>query len=661
MSVLAVPDIKRLGIFVFYNKAGKAEEYVDYLLASIRPYLSELFLVSNCELTYKTQKSFKKYTENIFIRENTGLDAAAYKKALLYYCGMDVCREYDEVILFNDTIYGPFISFDKIFTSMNSRDIDFWGILAGYQSEDSTGTMSCGYIPDHIQSWFWVFRKSLLNSNDFWFYWKRYDDSINNFWDVVSKHEFVFTNYFEKLGFKWDIYSDSEPYRSSDLRKNYNFYGYSANLMLQEMHTPFLKRKPFSLPRHELLYMNGGEDMKLALNYVDQHTDYPSKLIYGDLLSNYNVYDIYNSLHLNYILPYNYSVSEINILKEVGIFLLCHSIKSCLEITKYIASIYQYIDTYIIMSEDLAENIKASVKDQGLNTDQIHFVVSRAESYLCLKEVPGWENYKYILFVHDAVCYWRDKPDTVYQSILYNYLENILKTREFVQNIIQEFESDPSLGLLEAPMPIHHNYFHFYENSWGGYYEKVKEMSEAVHLKCNMEQNKQIISASGAFCCKRIILDKLLSSLLTDNTHIPDEADVFNRLTQFMAQDAGYCTGLIYNAEYASLELANFRFYLNSIMGSSKFSEVSSSYFNEYIENFKSSRSVGVAEDTLCTLYEKIRQRDEEIARLYPLTSLKLQIKLRLKKWLPSGVYKIVLTGKRLIFGPRNLLFDYNR
>ena len=80
MSVLAVPDIKRLGIFVFYNKAGKAEEYVDYLLASIRPYLSELFLVSNCELTYKTQKSFKKYTENIFIRENTGLDAAAYKK-----------------------------------------------------------------------------------------------------------------------------------------------------------------------------------------------------------------------------------------------------------------------------------------------------------------------------------------------------------------------------------------------------------------------------------------------------------------------------------------------------------------------------------------------------------------------------------------------------
>ena len=68
-----------------------------------------------------------------------------------------------------------------------------------------------------------------------------------------------------------------------------------------------------------------------------------------------------------------------------------------------------------------------------------------------------------------------------------------------------------------------------------------------------------------------------------------------------------------------------------------------------------------MAEDTLCTLYEKIRQRDEEIARLYPLTSLKLQIKLRLKKWLPSGVYKIVLTGKRLIFGPRNLLFDYNR
>lgn len=53
-------------------------------------------------------------------------------------------------------------------------------------------------------------------------------------------------------------FCDSEEYRSDSLNKNFNFYGYATELMLKKMNMPFLKRKPFSLEREEILYMNGG-------------------------------------------------------------------------------------------------------------------------------------------------------------------------------------------------------------------------------------------------------------------------------------------------------------------------------------------------------------------------------------------------------------------
>lgn len=661
MGCLAVSMIKRLGIFVFYNRTGEAGTYVDYLLASIRPHLSEMILVSNCKISYQTQKLFLKYTENIFVRENEGLDAAAYKKALLYYCGPEKYNEFDEVILFNDTIYGPFYSFDKIFTSMNKRNIDFWGMLAGYQSVDGLGIMPCGFIPDHIQSWFWAFRKPLLNSKEFWTYWNHYDDSLNSFWDIVSKHEVLFTKYFEKLGYRWDIFSDSLEYRFDNQNKNYNFYAYSAELMLREMHTPFLKRKPFSMPRHELLYMNGGEDMNRALNYVRQNTEYPVKMIYGDLLTNYNIYDIFDSLHLNFIIPSEVSVSEWNNDKEIGIFLLCHSEESCAEFTEHISIVSQYIDTYLITSEDLTESIEANPKNYGIGVKLIRMNVRHADSYLCLKDIPELDQYKYIIFIHDAYWIKGDKPDTIYRSISFNYKENLIKSREFIHNMILEFETNPSLGLLEAPMPIHHNYFHFYEDSWSSYYEKIKRITEALHLQCNLEQTKQILSASGSFACRRVILDKLFSSPLMDHLDSINEAGVFNRLIQFLAQDAGYCAGIVYSPEYASLELVNFRYYLSSMMENMRTASSANSFFHSYIENIKNTGNESGYTDVLCSLYEKIRQRDEEIARLYPLTSFKLQIKMRLKKCLPTLLYKIALTGKRFLFGPRSLLFDYKQ
>ncbi len=48
---------------------------------------------------------FGKYTDIIMVRENTGLDVAAYKQALLTI-GWEKLETYDEVLCLNNTIIG---------------------------------------------------------------------------------------------------------------------------------------------------------------------------------------------------------------------------------------------------------------------------------------------------------------------------------------------------------------------------------------------------------------------------------------------------------------------------------------------------------------------------------------------------------------------------
>lgn len=665
MSRLKTESVKRIGIFVFFNSKGKAGKYVNYLLESVSPFVDEWCIVSNCNLTFDTIQMFRKFSQNIFVRENSGLDAAAFKKALLYYCGIPKLIEYDEVLLFNDTFYGPFLPFNEIFNVMNERDIDFWGIMAGYKSIDGLNIMPEGYIPTHIQSWFRAFRRSIVQSKEFEEYWNNYDETLNSFWDVVSKHELVFTQYFERLGYKWDIYCESSAYCSEILEKNYNFYPYSAELMLRKMNMPFLKRKPFSLDRKEILYMNGGEDLKRAIVYLAQNSTYPMELIFQDLLSNYNIYDIYDSLHLNYLLEASGSTSALG-RHKIGIFIESHSLDTLAYFRPYIERAASEIPVYVCVPREICENDSSwKSETDAMNAE---LVPCNKEGPFVLKDHPSARICEFVIYIHDAAYLREDKPDTIYNSILFNYCENILNSPHYISSLLETFESDPCLGVLFAPMPIHHKYFHFYENTWGTAFEKVNHLSRALRLKANLDRNKPIISASSVFCCRREVLDKLLAFPIgKDEYQSLGGSHTFSRLIQFLAQDAGFYAGIAMTREYASLELMNQRYYLSSIMQLLNGSiNPDALFFSPYLDDLKRvisqpQNTPGYEEALLCSLYDKISERDREIERLYPLTSLKVQIKLRIKKYLPVPIYKFALSLKRLVFGPRQIIFDYTK
>ena len=68
---------KRLVIYFFYDKDGIADRYVDYFLQGLKPITDKFVIVSNGKITPNTRRIFLKYSQDIIVRVNKGLDAWA--------------------------------------------------------------------------------------------------------------------------------------------------------------------------------------------------------------------------------------------------------------------------------------------------------------------------------------------------------------------------------------------------------------------------------------------------------------------------------------------------------------------------------------------------------------------------------------------------------
>ena len=167
----------------------------------------------------KEKEKFYQFTDDIIIRENKGLDAGALYD---YFNTRDDYFDYDEIVVLNDTFYGPLYPFKEVFEKIDKREeLDFWGLTKGYKQIDGWNRSDDGYLPEHIQTFFIVFRSSVINSDAFKDYWAKYDiNNMNTFVDVVSGHETQFIKYLYEHGFKYDSYVQDSKLDKSKLEEN---------------------------------------------------------------------------------------------------------------------------------------------------------------------------------------------------------------------------------------------------------------------------------------------------------------------------------------------------------------------------------------------------------------------------------------------------------
>ncbi len=259
----------RFGIFVFYDASGEVDGYVEALLESMGWLLNELIVIVNGKVGEKGLCKLYQYTGRIYVRENYGYDAGAYKDAFTYYLTEEELEGADEVILLNDSFYGPLYPWETVFEKMESEGADFWGLsrypggkLPDYGNEE---------IPAHIQGYFLACKKEMFRSPFWKEFWERLEYPAT-YWDAVRKYEIYFSEYFEGKGFRSKAWTDS---CGVEIGYGENPYLTRASQLIKGAGFPVLKRKAVSLPR-----LDGISD---AIKYIEGQSGYDVGLIQSHL------------------------------------------------------------------------------------------------------------------------------------------------------------------------------------------------------------------------------------------------------------------------------------------------------------------------------------------------------------------------------------------
>ncbi len=562
--------VKRLIAYFIYDKQGIVDDYIIYMLCALKEHSSEIAVVVNGKLTSESREKLNQVTPVVMVRENKGLDVWAYKTVLDYY-GWDKLVTYDEVIMMNFTIMGPVYPLSEMFESMSARDLDFWGITMyhKYEKGDPFGTIECGYIPDHIQSHFIAVRTPMLKSIEFQSYWNNMQE-IKDYRDAVGCHEAMFTKRFSEKGFKWDVYADMED--------GYNNHPIlcATREMLEEKRCPIFKRRSFMQDYSNIIHDTVGQEAIEAYDFIDKHTDYDVNLIWDNILRLENQADIKKNMQLNYILDSKHGTDISEVLKKKRVALVLHFYfedlaEYCLH---YVKSMPKEADIYVTVGSEKKKKIIEETFSVLENNVKVILIENRGRdvSALLVGTKDFIMDYDYVCFVHDKKV-TQLSPQTVGAGFSYKCFENLLPTKEFVQNVIRTFEENPRAGLLTPPPPNHGDYYITLGLEWGMNYDVTVELAEKLGITVPIDKKKEPIAPLGTMFWFRPKALKLLFDQDWEYKDFPAEPNKIDgtllhaveRIYSYVVQQEGYYPAWIFSEKGAQIEVTNLNYMVRGL------------------------------------------------------------------------------------------------
>lgn len=568
---------QRLGIYCFYDKYGHAASFIKTFLDDLMDNLDDLVVVVNGQLSDQARQLFSEYTKTIIVRENKGLDVAAYKQAILTL-GWEKLESYDEVICLNDTVMGPVYPFREMFACMDRKDVDFWGITA-YAGE----TVDKEQIPTHLQAYWHAYRRSLVSSPAFHEYWETMP-LWKDYAEVTRKHEMTFTKHFTDLGFAWASYIDWRKYQG------YSSYPllYMPMQIVRDDRCPIFKRRSFFVDYSAYFDQTAGQPALDLYEYLRDHTDYDVDMIWDAILPSYNIDDIRKAMHLDYVLP-SQAINPQTHDRPRSAFIYHVYFMDLLEDTcHYIASLPEETDLYITSTEDKIPQIREYMQQHGISHQATFIPVinrGRDVSALLVAACPVVLSGKYdvIGFAHDKKSSQNQENGhhgTESQGFAYKLMENTLGSEAYVKNILTLFAENPRLGQVTPPPPYHALYFaHTIPHDWGANYEITKELLEdrlGIHVP--LSPTKPTASAMGSCYWFRVeALKPLFEYGWKYEDFLPEGqmgedgtiSHAIERANGYICQSRGYYPAWVLSDRYARIEVDSLFYTTAMMMGSS--------------------------------------------------------------------------------------------
>ena len=193
--------MRRIAFFAHYDPSGLIDDYViRYLSELLRCGVKELYFSSDCDLADGQLARLPDLVIVVHSTRHGEYDFGSWKRC---FCAVDLSArsDIDELILCNDSCYGPLSGFDSLFAEMQSRLCDFWGVtqVRRYQ----------GYYP----SYFLVFRRPVLECPEFYDFFEEVASFVSKK-EFCLKYEVGLTHALRRQGFQGDCFFNQHEHLS---------------------------------------------------------------------------------------------------------------------------------------------------------------------------------------------------------------------------------------------------------------------------------------------------------------------------------------------------------------------------------------------------------------------------------------------------------------
>ncbi len=245
---------RRICLFAGFDKKNIIQDYVVYLARKLSKF-SDVYYFADGQISDKELQKLTPYTKYAASAPHKGYDFGSWQ-ILINHIGWQTLMTYDEMIICNDSIYGPMSNIGDIFDYMELRDYDFWGLTENYHSNY------------HLDSYFMVFKNDILKHPKFHEFW-------NNIIPNTSKsktYESILTPFLTELGFSGNSYIKN--YKKED-QLSYPMHLLKFNRM------PFIRVKTLSEPKENL-----HEPFFRLHSEIKKNSDYDPTLIEKHLHDN---------------------------------------------------------------------------------------------------------------------------------------------------------------------------------------------------------------------------------------------------------------------------------------------------------------------------------------------------------------------------------------
>jgi len=518
----------KIVLYVHFNPCGEVSAHVMYQIQSIRKSFDRFIFISNSRLLEYDKRVISSLCDQVIERENIGFDFGAWKDAIRII-GLDAVSSFDQLVLMNDTCFGPVSDFENFISSSRMIEFDFWGI-SEHRAVDHLFRKSDGGAPAHLQSYFLLFNKIVVKSDSFIGFWQsvEYCDNVN---DVIWKYETRLTQKLLIAGFRYGSYVNT-----TDPINFYLDYATRYPVYMLRNGSPFIKVKGF-------LY---GEYTQYLKKMLTEDTDYNVDLIEKHFDNYYSPNDTIKVSNKNIIVNAQHCRIESNI--RIAIHLHVHYIDVYRKYIKIMSSYTFPFRLFITTSvESYREDIKQIADEQHINISDDDIIVCKNKG----RDVLPWlklyhkiSEYEIVGHFHTKKTAWSEEwigeswQNEIFELLIYP-----------AESIIDYFARNTRVGIIFADIPF--CYMNNIENdTWGSNRLICKSLWERMGLRKKIDFSNlksPVMPYGNMYWCRVKALKPLFELALEDGDFVDEPipvdgtiAHAIERMTVYIAWAENY-------------------------------------------------------------------------------------------------------------------------